>query len=217
MLHPNRFVSLDRLIEALWTGQPPRGAVGATRTYVSALRQSLGLMFRLLGLVPGLDVTAPAAAVLADTTPAQARMLLDRLAGAHLIAESASGRYAFHDLLRRYAIERAEVEDGEQTCGPARRRLFDWYVRTADAAARARFLDALRLPVPSTQDVSGFADRTQALAWLRDRDDKYTAAFDAVFADEGVQILRTPPRSPRANSYASGGSAPYAASASTGY
>ena len=49
LLHPNRFVSLDRLIDALWTGQPPRAAVGATRTYVSALRQSLGLTGSVCG------------------------------------------------------------------------------------------------------------------------------------------------------------------------
>ena len=37
---------------------------------------------------------------------------------------------------------------------------------------------------------------------VRDRDSKFTAAFDKVFAGNGTRVIKTPARSPRANSYA---------------
>ncbi len=92
-------------------------------------------MFRLLGLHPGPDVSVPAAAALAAVDQPSARRLLRDLARAHLIAEHAPGRYAFHDLLRDYAAVEARSAEGEQERRAAVCRLLDHYLQAGRYAA----------------------------------------------------------------------------------
>jgi DNA-binding SARP family transcriptional activator/Tfp pilus assembly protein PilF len=123
-------------------------------------------LFRLLGLVPGSDVTAEAAAALAGGSVAEVRPLLERLDAAHLIDEHAPGRYGFHDLLRLYAAELAGTETEAE---PATARLYGWYLRAATVADAMLYPGTLHLPDrPSTVDgpVPCFEDHASALAWL---------------------------------------------------
>ena len=78
-----------------------------------ALSADAARLFRLLGLYPGPDIAAAAAASLAGTGSQRARALLAELARAHLLTEHSPGRYALHDLLRAYATELTQADDSD--------------------------------------------------------------------------------------------------------
>ncbi|MGI5240972.1 BTAD domain-containing putative transcriptional regulator [Dactylosporangium sp. CA-139066] len=100
-----------------------------------ALDDAAARLFRLLGLHPGPDFTAPGAASLAGLPLPRARALLATLVEANLLTEHAPGRFGFHDLLRRYAAERAQATDAEPERRAALHRVLDHHLHAAHTAA----------------------------------------------------------------------------------
>jgi len=93
-------------------------------------------MFRLLGLHVGVDISVAAAAALSGVPLRDSRRLLDLLTECHLLEQVTEDYYYFHDLLRCYAAERAEVEESAPDRDCAVERLLRWYLQSADAANR---------------------------------------------------------------------------------
>jgi DNA-binding CsgD family transcriptional regulator/tetratricopeptide (TPR) repeat protein len=136
---------------------------------VDALSLEAARMFRLLGLHPGPDLTAPAAASLAAQSPGQCAAVLAELVGAHLVGEPVPGRYALHDLLRAYAAELAGLET-ETERSEARRRMFDHYLHTAHAGAlqTGPLMESITMPEPGPEVVpEQLPDENQAMTWFR--------------------------------------------------
>jgi DNA-binding SARP family transcriptional activator len=156
----------DRLTALAADGDDRTAVRAAFELSYQALPPAAQEVFRLIGMVPGPEVTADVIDAMAETAPTGAATIsadreLDRLAAAHLVDEVSPGRYTSHDLLRRYATELAA--DG-RTAGVE--RMLGHYLRTADAAARRLYPEKLRLARPAAVGDARFDDRVAALAWL---------------------------------------------------
>ncbi len=128
-------------------------------------------LFRRLGLHPGPDVDAFAAAALDGTSLAVAGRGLEALYDQYLLTEPAAGRFRLHDLIREHARSLADRLDPDRERDQATGRLLDYYQH---AAARAEDLLGRRarpahVPQagPMSAAVPALADREQALAWAR--------------------------------------------------
>jgi tetratricopeptide (TPR) repeat protein len=160
----------SRGLDLLDTGDPAT----TTRTVIARsyrhLRGRAALMFRLLGLHPGPDISLAAAASLGALPLDQVRRALDELAWAHLVEEYLPGRFTFHALLRAYAAEQVRSSHSEDERREALCRLMDHELHTAMAAS-ARFTpypQSLPLDPPRPGvTVTDVPDREQAIGWFK--------------------------------------------------
>jgi DNA-binding SARP family transcriptional activator len=127
-------------------------------------------MLRLLGVHPGPDISAPAAASLASLPGPQAAAQLAELADASLISRGAASRYALHDLVRLYAAEQAQRPAAAAEREAATGRMLDHYLHTGHAAAR--LLHPGRQPITVGPPSPGtapehLADDRAAMSWFQ--------------------------------------------------
>ena len=126
-------------------------------------------LFRRLGLAPGQDIDAYAAAALDDISVANARGRLDGLYDNHLITEPQAGRYLLHDLLREYARTLADGDDDTESQA-AVGRVVSYYAHVAAAASKhiATWTTAGGRPPPGSQPAHAprLATPQEAAAWL---------------------------------------------------
>ncbi|MGC5011996.1 tetratricopeptide repeat protein [Streptosporangium sp. DT93] len=126
-------------------------------------------MFRLLGLVPGDDFDAHAAAALTGSSPAEAEGTLEELLDAHLLQQHTAGRYSFHDLLRDYAQQTCLATESEGERDAAADRLRAYYLAAALLCVRTLGHGSshrpLSEPVPLAEP-QAVTTRDQAVAWL---------------------------------------------------
>lgn len=133
------------------------------------LPESAARMFRLLGLHPGPDISALAAASLAAIPSADAQAVLRKLTVASLVNEQVPGRFTCHDLFRAYAGDLANAPGSPDDPRKALARLFDYYLSTAATAMDLLYpVEWHHQPhfIPSVIPPSSLDSPKAALAWL---------------------------------------------------
>ncbi|GLZ34309.1 hypothetical protein Lesp02_64960 [Lentzea sp. NBRC 105346] len=151
-------------LDALDTGDP----LTDVRTVFSWSYQQLSppaaRVFRLLGEHRGPDISLNAAASLCGSSRMETAALIDELVRSALLSQTAPGRYAFHDLLRVYAL--GLPDEGRHA---ATHRVLDHYLHSAYAAESLfnpnRFFIELK-PAEEGVRPEEFTDADHARAWF---------------------------------------------------
>jgi tetratricopeptide (TPR) repeat protein/transcriptional regulator with XRE-family HTH domain len=128
-------------------------------------------LFRRLGLHPGTDIDAYAAAALDGADVAAARRGLEALYDQYLLTEPIRGLYRLHDLIREYARALGNRLDPDGDRDQATARLLDYYQHTAALADSLISRQATGNRSPADGHIPGaipvLTDREHALDWAR--------------------------------------------------
>lgn len=135
------------------------------------------LLWRRLGLAPGPDLDAYAAAALVRDDPVSVSALLEDLVDHNLLGSDAPGRYRLHDLMRVHARTLAAADPRPER-EAALERLLRYYAYTAQAASAV----VARIPRPEPTGAAPahapeLAEPETARTWLRREHPALAAAF----------------------------------------
>ena len=146
------------------------------------------LLWRRLGLIPGPDLDAYAAAALAEGDPVTSAGLLEELVDHNLLGAYAPGRYRLHDLMRVHARSLAAADPAPER-EAAQGRLLRYYAYTAQSASVpiARYL-RFDPDGPAPDHTPILTDPEAARGWLRTEQPNLEAAF----ADAHARALDQP-------------------------
>ncbi|GGQ74601.1 ATP-binding protein [Streptomyces flaveolus] len=136
-------------------------------------------VLRRAALSAGADFGPETAALLAGLSYDEAVACAEELTDAGLLQSDAGAeRYRFHDLLRLYAAEQVEAEDGPDVRDAALDRTAHWMLRRATAAALHFDVDHERTaPQDDPDPETAPTGRDEARAWLEAERAQWLAAL----------------------------------------
>lgn len=173
-------VPLDELVDELRDsntllglgddGDGPDSSVrAALRLSYRVLDADDRLVFRLLGLHLGPDISVDVATALAGEDRKQTERSLGILVNAHLLTRESRDRYRLHDLLRNYAAELITTDEHAAERMAGAERLLSYFLHSANNADS--FVFPFRpgvdmLPLVSGVVPANFASDEAAMDWL---------------------------------------------------
>ncbi|MEU2058022.1 helix-turn-helix domain-containing protein [Streptomyces bungoensis] len=136
-------------------------------------------LLRRAALAAGADFSPATAALLAGLSHDEAVACAEELTDAGLLqSDAAAERYHFHDLLRLYAAEQIEAEDGPEIRDAALDRAASWTLRRATTAALHFDADHERaVPQGDPDPDTAPTGREEARAWLEAERAQWLAAL----------------------------------------
>ncbi|XVV15700.1 helix-turn-helix domain-containing protein [Actinoplanes sp. CA-131856] len=178
----------DDLIARLTTADPQ--VTAAIDLSYQQLSPEARRLFRRLALVPGASTGPELAAVLAGEPLLDTEDALDDLVDLSLLQQRPDGRLEFHDLLRSYASEALDRDEGPDARAALVARRDAWLLSTAVVAGR-HFEPDFGPDRAGTTEIVTFSSAASASDWLRAESDNWLAALRAAAGERVIEVAES--------------------------